>query len=108
MILPLSAILLILYEACDSSTSMSKKILSGIFAHLDYYSGNTLSRPQDPFKDDEIHRTYQRLKELSLKNLTFLKQTATENSSNLSWELVRTSLSPEVPQCLLLTECPRL
>ena len=70
--------------------SMANVIRSGIFAHLDYYSGNTLSRPQDPFKNGETHRTYQRLKELSLNNLAFLKQTAAENSSNLSWEFVST------------------
>ena len=73
---------------------MANVILSGIFAHLHYYSGNTLSRPQDPFKNDETHRTYQRLEELSLNNLAFLKQTAAENSSNLSWELVSTSFLP--------------
>ncbi|KAM0804015.1 hypothetical protein BDR22DRAFT_818671 [Usnea florida] len=50
--------------------------------------GNTLSRPQDPFKNDETHETYQRLKELSLNNLAFPKQTAAENSGNLSWEFI--------------------
>ena len=74
---------------------MANMILSGIFTHLDYYSGNTLSQPQDPFNNDEIHRTYQRLKELSLNNLTFLEQTAAENRSNLSWEFVSTPSFPK-------------
>ena len=69
-------------------------ILSGIFAHLDHYSGNTLSRPQDPFENDEIHGTYERLKQLSLNNLAFLKQTATENSSKFSWKFVSTPSLP--------------
>lgn len=73
---------------------MANMIISGIFAHLDYYSGNTLSRPQDPFKNDKTHGTYQLLKELSLNNLAFLEQTATENCSNLSWEFVSTPSPP--------------
>lgn len=63
----------------------------GVSAHLESYSGNTLSRPQDPFKNDEVHGPYGRVKELSLNNLGFLQQKSTGKNGNLSWELVSRS-----------------
>lgn len=62
--------------------------ISGISAHLECYSGNTLSRPEEPFKIDEPHGPYERLKELSLNNFGFLQQTTTGKDGNLSWEFV--------------------
>ncbi|KAF6220982.1 hypothetical protein HO133_002663 [Letharia lupina] len=63
--------------------------ISSISAHLESYSGNTLSRPQDPFNSDESHGSYGQLKELSLNNLGFLPETATGEIGNLSWEFIK-------------------
>lgn len=78
--------------------------VSGISAHLVSYSGNTLSRPQDPFKNDKAHGPYGRVKELSLNNLGFLQSTSTGKIGNLSWEFVSGSCSFQVHDSSALTE----
>ena len=61
--------------------------VSGISAHIMTCSGNRFCRPQDPFKH-EPHEFHDQLKELSLNNVGFLQQKATEKNGNLSWEFV--------------------
>ena len=79
----------------------------GISAHLESYSGNTLSRPQDPFQNDEVYGPYDRVKELSLNNLGFLQQTSTGKKDNLSWEVVSRLYSSKGYHSSTLTECFR-
>ena len=59
---------------------------AGIPAYLGSYSGNTLSRPEDPFKNDESLQ--EGLQELSLNDLAFLQTTMNGKNGNLSWEFV--------------------
>ena len=59
---------------------------AGIPAYLGSYSGNTLSRPEDPFKNHET--LHDGLQELSLNDLAFLQTTMNGKNGNLSWEFV--------------------
>ena len=51
-------------------------------------SGNTLSRPQDSFENDQTYTSYRRLKELSLNNLCFLQHRTTGRYGDLSRKFV--------------------
>lgn len=62
--------------------------ITGISAYLGSYSGNTLSGPEDPFKNDEPHVLHERLQELSLNDLVFLQKPTKGKNGKLSWEFV--------------------
>ena len=63
-------------------------IFSSFSAHLVSNSGNTFNGPRDPFKEQNPPSLHGQIRELSLNNVGFLQQSATEETGNLSWEFV--------------------
>ena len=62
--------------------------MASFSAYLVFDSGNTFSGPRDPFKEQKPSSLYEHIRELSLNNVGFLQQSATEKLGNLSWEFV--------------------
>ena len=51
-------------------------------------SDNTFNGPWDLFKEQDPASFHEQIRELSLNNVGFLQQSATEKTGNLSWEFV--------------------